>query len=279
MMYFHTNKDLGQNFLTETSIAQKIVDAASVGPSDLVIEIGPGKGALTFPLAAKALFVLAIEIDPRLCDALGPRLGDAPNVELRNADFLALNLQQEAADLRERFPQAGDLKLISNLPYSITTPVAKKVIENRSVIDRSVLTIQKEVARRFTAEPGSKQYGSITVFLTYHAEMEFLFVIPKEAFDPRPQVDGGVLSIVPRPRPAVDVSDETFFFRVTRVAFAQRRKMLKNSLLSLGLSAEAIDNALRDSRVRPTQRPERVSLHEFARLSEALLAASKEKIA
>jgi 16S rRNA (adenine1518-N6/adenine1519-N6)-dimethyltransferase len=279
MTYFHTNKDLGQNFLTETSIAEKIVGAASVRPSDLVIEIGPGKGALTFPLAAKASFVLAIEIDPRLCNALGPRIGDAPNVEVRNADFLALNLQEEAADLRKRFPQAGDLKVISNLPYSITTPVAKKIIENRAVIDRSVLTIQKEVARRFTAGPGSKQYGSITVFLTYYAEMEFLFAIPKEAFDPRPQVDGGVISISPRPRPAVDVSDEKFFFRVTRAAFAQRRKMLKNSLLSLGLSAEAIDGALRLSGLESTQRPERVSLQEFARLSEVLLAASKEKIA
>lgn len=268
-------KDLGQNLLVDMSVRDRIVAAASVMPSGIVIEIGPGKGALTFALAKKAVFLLAVEIDERFCDYLGQRLGDARNVEVRNADFLRLNLKEVVANLRERFPEAEAVKIVSNLPFYITTPIVTRIIENRSSIDCSVLTIQKEVAERFVADPGSKRYGAITLFLNYYAKVSILFLVPKEAFRPKPEVDGAVISIIPRVGPPVKVSDEPLFFRIIRAAFGQRRKMLKNSLLSLGFPQSAIELALRESGLNPELRPERISMKDFASLADALSATEK----
>lgn len=276
MSAIRTRKKLGQNLLIDSSVRDRIVSAASLTPSDIVIEIGPGTGALTFPLAKRTLFLLAVEVDRRFCGYLRERLGDAGNVEVRNADFLRLNLADEIAKLTERFPEARAVKVVSNLPFCITTPVITKLIENRSLFDLCVVTVQKEVAERFAADPGSKRYGAITLFLNYYARVKILFSISKEAFRPKPEVDGAVISIIPRRNPAVDVRDETFFFRVIRAVFGQRRKMLKNSLRSLGFPESGIDEALRQSRVRPSLRPERVSIEDFARLADALLAVSEK---
>jgi len=266
-------KNLGQNVLIEPSVGDKIVAAASVSSSDIVIEVGAGKGALTFPLAERALYLLAVEIDPRFCKYLRHALTDAENVEVRNADFLRMNLREEIAELRRRFPEATAVKIVSNLPFYITTPIITKIIEDRSLIDLSVVTVQKEVAERFTADPGTKRYGAITLFLKYYARLSLLFSVSREAFRPKPEVDCAVISITPRVKPAVAVKDEKLFFRAIRAAFGQRRKMLKNSLLSLGLPQSAIDNALQHSRLDPKLRPERISIEDFARLSEALSSA------
>jgi len=274
-----TRKDLGQNLLIDTSVRDKIVAAASLTPFDIVVEIGPGTGALTFPLAEKALFLLAVEIDRRFCSYLraAARLRHAGNVEVRNADFLRLNLPDEIAKLTQRFPQATAVKIVSNLPFYITTPTITKIVENRSLIHLSVVTVQKEVAERLTADPGSKRYGAITLFLNYYTRASFHFFVSKEAFRPKPEVDGAVISITPRAKPAVEVEDEKLFFKVIRAAFGQRRKMLKNSLRSLGLPQPAIDNALQQSGLDPGLRPERVSLQDFGMLSDALSAAAEEK--
>lgn len=273
MSSIRARKDLGQNFLIDARIRDKIVAAASVSPSDIVIEIGPGRGALTFPLAEEALFLLAVEIDERFCGYLRERLGHAAHVEVRNADFLRLNIEEEIASLRERFPQAKAVKIVSNLPFYITTPVITKIIESRSLIDLCLVTVQKEVAERFTADPGSKRYGAITLFLNYHAKLRILYPIPKEAFRPRPKVDGAVVSITPRGKPGVEVKDEKFFFRVIRAAFQQRRKMLRNSLRSLGLPETTLERAFEESDLESSLRPERLSMADFAKLSDSLWVA------
>jgi len=278
MSSIRTRKNLGQNILIDSSVRDKIVAAALgsvVAPSDIVIEIGPGEGALTFPLSERALFLLAVEIDKRFCRYLCQRLGEAGNVEVRNADFLRLNLRDEIANLKERFPQAKAVKIVSNLPFYITTPIITKIIENRSLLDLCVVTVQKEVAERFTAGPGSKRYAAITLFLSYYARVSILFSVSKEAFHPKPEVDGAVISLVPRARPAVEVRDEALFFRVIRAAFGQRRKMVKNSLRSLGFPESAINHALHESRLDPALRPERISIEDFAALADALSAASE----
>ncbi len=266
-------KDLGQNLLVDTSVRDRIVEAASVSPTDVVIEIGPGKGALTFSLARRALFLLAVEIDRRFCEYLRERLSDFPSVEVRHGNFLRMNLSEEVAKLRQRFPDATAVKTVSNLPFYITTPIVTKIVENRSSIDACVLTVQKEVAERFAAVPGTKRYGAITLFLNYYSKVSILFSVSKEAFRPRPEVDGAVISIVPRAEPGVRVKDERFFFRVVRAAFQQRRKMLKNSLLTLGFPQPTIEVALRESGLDPALRPERVHMNDFGRLADALSMA------
>ncbi len=276
MSAIRTRKNLGQNLLIDSSVRDMIVSAASLTPSDIVIEIGPGTGALTFPLAKRALFLLAVEVDRRFCDYLRQRLGDAGNVEVRNADFLRLNLPDEIEKLTERFAEARAVKIVSNLPFYITTPIITKLIENRSLFELCVVTVQKEVAERFAADPGSKRYGAVTLFLNYYARVKMLFSISKGAFRPKPEVDCAVISIVPRRKPGVKVRDETLFFRVIRAVFGQRRKMLKNSLRSLGLSESEIDEALRESCVGESLRPERISMEDFARLADAVLAVSEK---
>ncbi len=281
MSSIRTRKNLGQNLLIDASVRDKIVAAtlgSAVTASDIVIEIGPGDGVLTFPLSERALFLLAVEVDRRFCRYLRRRLGEAGNVEVRNADFLRLNLREEIANLKERFPEAGAVKIVSNLPFYITTPIITKIIENRSLIDLCVVTVQKEVAERFAAVPGSKRYGAITLFLSYYARVNILFSVSKEAFRPKPEVDGAVISLVPRARPAVEVKDETLFFRVIRAAFGQRRKMLKNSLRSLGIPESAINQALHEGGLDPALRPERISIEDFAALADALSAASEKEV-
>jgi len=268
-------KDLGQNLLVDMSVRDRIVEAASVSPADIVIEIGPGKGVLTFSLARRALFLLAVEIDRRFCDYLKEWMGDLPNAEVRHGDFLRMTLREEVEKLRQRFPNAAGVKIVSNVPFYITTPIVTKIVENRSSIDGCVLTVQKEVAERFAAEPGSKRYGAITLFLNYYAKVSILFHVSKEAFRPKPEVDAAVISIVPRTKPAVEVRDEEFFFRVVRAAFEQRRKMLKNSLLRLGFPQETMQLALRESGLDPSLRPERVSMKDFAGLADALWVAQR----
>ncbi|MDP2895633.1 MAG: 16S rRNA (adenine(1518)-N(6)/adenine(1519)-N(6))-dimethyltransferase RsmA [bacterium] len=271
-------KSLGQNFLMDRNVGDKIVAAASVSPTDIVIEIGPGKGALTSLIAGRALYLLAVEIDDRLCNYLQERLADAANVEVRRGDFLRLDLEAEIGALRQRFPQTSAVKIISNLPFYITTPIITRIIENRSLVDHAVVTVQKEVAARFTASPGSKRYGAITIFLNYYAQMTVLFDIPRKAFRPEPEVDGSVVSIVPRAEPAVKVSDEAFFFRTIRAGFQQRRKMLRNSLLSLGVGQEDLERALHEASLDPTLRPERLSMQDFARLADSLREVAQQKI-
>lgn len=246
-------KHLGQNFLFDTSILLDIIRSANLSDRDTVIEIGPGPGNLTRLLAERVNKVIAIELDPHLYSRLAEQLKDLDNVELVSGDAL-------------KFPyeQLGSFKVVSNIPYYITTPIIFRLIEVRSVLESMTLTIQKEVAERIVAGPGTKDYGVLSIMVQFRAEPELTFIIPKEAFRPVPKVDSAVIHMRLRREPAVSVPDESVFFRVVKTAFSQRRKTLSNSLKSL---SKDVKDILHRAGIDPQRRPETLTLEEFANLS------------
>ena len=246
-------KYLGQNFLYDCSVLQRIVQAAQLEPEDFVVEIGPGPGILTEMLAARAAKVLAIELDKNLFEKSKKELSDYNNVELIHADAL----EYPYRDLPE-------FKVVANIPYYITTPIIFKLLDTKKNLISMTLTVQKEVAERIVAKPGGKDYGVLSIMVQYDAKPDLIFVIPKESFRPVPKVDSAVVHMEILNRPTVYVEDEEMFFRVVKTAFSQRRKMLSNSLKNLrGDIKEWLDRAGIDS----NRRPETLSIEEFAKLS------------
>ncbi|MFQ6133042.1 MAG: 16S rRNA (adenine(1518)-N(6)/adenine(1519)-N(6))-dimethyltransferase RsmA [Armatimonadota bacterium] len=257
-------KRLGQHFLVDEGVGRDIVEAAGIGPQDCVLEIGPGAGALTELLAARARRVVAVEVDRGLAAALADH-AQSWGVELLHADFLELDLAETCAD--------GRWVLVGNLPYYITTPLLERAFEQAGRWRLAVVTVQEEVAERLLAEPGSRQYGALTLFARYHAEVEVVRRVPPQAFYPSP----GVHSTVLRLRfagPTVD-ADREALLAVTRGALAQRRKTVLNSLAGsgrIGLDREDLRAALADAGIEPGRRGETLSLEEFAALARALTA-------
>ena len=247
---------LGQNFLYDRSILEKIVSAADLTRDDTVVEIGPGPGTLTRVLSRNVKRVIAIELDERLCGKLGSELSDLANVELIRGDALKFP-----------FEQIGNFKVVANIPYYITTPVIFRLLEARQSLSTMTLTVQKEVAERVIASPGGKDYGVLSIMVQYLAEAELKFVIPREAFRPVPKVDSAVLHMKILDRPPVNVLDENTFHRVVRAAFSQRRKTLSNALKSFG---EGMREKIIASGIDPGRRPETLSMEEFARLADSL---------
>ncbi len=221
------SRRLGQNFLVDDNWAERIVAAVEPGPDDLVIEVGPGLGALTERLAQRAGRVRAVEVDRRLAAALRERLGHLPNLELVEGDILAVDLDRLAS---RQDPAGGPVKLASNLPYAITSPFLVRWLEAPIRWERAVLTLQAEVVDRLVAAPGSAAYGALTVFVAYHARVERLGTVPAGAFWPRPEVDSAVVRLWPHLRPPVAVADPEALFALVRAAFSQRRKRLANAL-------------------------------------------------
>ncbi len=269
---FQPNKRLGQHFLRDTGIVRKIIDQARLDPSDHVLEIGPGLGALTIPLAGLVHHVVAVEKDLRLAEMLQKRLAhdDISNVHLINDDILKLPF--------ERIPgrPAKKMKVIGNLPYNISTPFLERLVENRNLVSRAILMFQLELAKRLTACPGNKEFGAMTVLVQYHAHISPLLEVSKASFYPRPKVDSMVLELdfeKPHPRRA---EDEAKFKRVVKGAFAYRRKTLLNSLkrtLSPLTSHEILD-ALRKCAIDPGKRAETLNIDHFLCLTSALPAVS-----
>ncbi len=249
-------KHLGQNFLFDTSILKRIIDAARLSTDDTVVEIGPGPGTLTRLLAERAKKVIAIELDQGLCDRLRATLADYRNVEVIQGDALKFH-----------YEGVGPFKVVANIPYYITTPIIFRLLDAKKNLKSMTLTIQKEVAERIVAPPGKKDYGVLSIMVQYLARPEMQFVIPKEAFRPVPKVDSAVLHIEMRESRPVQVIDEKIFFRVVRTAFSQRRKTLSNSLKGL---AEEPKNVLTAAGIDPQRRPETLDLQEFARLADAI---------
>jgi 16S rRNA (adenine1518-N6/adenine1519-N6)-dimethyltransferase len=247
---------LGQNFLFDRSILEKIVSAAGVTKDDTVVEIGPGLGTLTRVLCRKAKRVVAIELDERLYEKLGADLTDLTNLELIHGDAL-------------KFPYEGigAFKAVANIPYYITTPIIFRLLEARKDLSTMTLTVQKEVAERIVAPPGGKDYGVLSIMVQYLANAELKFVIPKEAFRPVPKVDSALLHIQILDKPSVSVRDEKTFSRVVKTAFSHRRKTLANSLKSLG---DEMRGKLIACGIDPGRRPETLSMEEFARLADFL---------
>lgn len=268
---FSFKKSLGQNFLIDTNILKKIVSFANLEENSGAIEIGPGIGALTEQLARTSKKVVAFEIDQRLLPILNDTLSPYPNVKIIHNDVLEADV---AEVISEEFDEINDIMVVANLPYYVTTPIIMKLLEEHLPIRGIVCMLQKEVADRISAKPGTKDYGSLSIAVQYYTEAETVMIVPKTVFVPQPNVDSAVIRLTKRERPAVTVTDETFFFQVTRASFAQRRKTLLNNLTSQlpdgKQKKEDILQALSASGIDPARRGETLSLEEFGLLSNEL---------
>jgi 16S rRNA (adenine1518-N6/adenine1519-N6)-dimethyltransferase len=268
---FSFKKSLGQNFLIDTNILKKIVSFANLEENSGAIEIGPGIGALTEQLARTSKKVVAFEIDQRLLPILNDTLSPYPNVKIIHNDVLEADV---AEVITEEFNAINDIMVVANLPYYVTTPIIMKLLEEHLPIRGIVCMLQKEVADRISAKPGTKEYGSLSIAVQYYTEAETVMIVPKTVFVPQPNVDSAVIRLTKRKRPAVTVTDETFFFQVTRASFAQRRKTLLNNLTSQlpdgKQKKEDILQALSASGIDPARRGETLSLEEFGLLSNEL---------
>jgi 16S rRNA (adenine1518-N6/adenine1519-N6)-dimethyltransferase len=268
---FSFKKSLGQNFLIDTNILKKIVSFANLEENSGAIEIGPGIGALTEQLARTSKKVVAFEIDQRLLPILNDTLSPYPNIKIIHNDVLEADV---AEVITEEFNAINDIMVVANLPYYVTTPIIMKLLEEHLPIRGIVCMLQKEVADRISAKPGTKEYGSLSIAVQYYTEAETVMIVPKTVFVPQPNVDSAVIRLTVRERPAVTVTDETFFFQVTRASFAQRRKTLLNNLTSQlpdgKQKKEDILQALSASGIDPARRGETLSLKEFGLLSNEL---------
>jgi 16S rRNA (adenine1518-N6/adenine1519-N6)-dimethyltransferase len=264
-------KKWGQHFLTDGHVLNKILAAAAPGPDDCVLEIGPGLGALTQGLAAKAGHVLAVELDKGLAEVLSVQFHEhiqAKTLTLVSGDILKLDLPGLLSPHRQMC-----LKVVANLPYYITTPVILRLLESGLPFASVTVMVQKEVARRMSALPGTKEYGSLTLAIRYHAEAEIVANVPVNAFVPRPEVDSAVVCLRLLDEPPVAV-DKEFLFRVIHAAFGQRRKTLVNALFAAGLgeSKEILAESTKIIGLRPDIRGEALDIHQFAALAEVLAA-------
>lgn len=257
-------KHLGQNFLFDPSILLNIIRAADLSDNDTVIEIGPGPGRLTRLLAERVNKVIAIELDPYLYNKLTAELKNLNNIDLVLGDALKFP-----------FERLDCFKVVANIPYYITTPIIFRLIDARRSVESMTLTIQKEVAERIVAGPGTKAYGVLSIMVQFRAEPELMFIIPKEAFKPVPKVDSAVIHMRLRKQPAVSVQDEAFFATVVKTAFLQRRKTLSNSLKGF----MNIREILLQSGIDPQRRPETLNLAEFALLSDNIFTADRQRTA
>lgn len=271
---FTFKKSFGQNFLTDTNILQKIVDTAEIDKNVNVIEIGPGIGALTEFLAENAAEVMAFEIDERLVPILEDTLRDHDNIKVINEDVLKADLQTRVKEFKN--PNLP-IKVVANLPYYITTPILMHLIESKIPFAEFVVMTQKEVADRISAEPNTKAYGSLSIAVQYYMTAKVAFVVPRTVFVPAPNVDSAILKMTRREQPLVEVKDEDFFFRVSKISFVHRRKTLWNNLTShFGKSEEVkakLEQALENANIKPSIRGEALSIPDFARLSDALSEA------
>lgn len=274
---FSFKKSLGQNFLIDTNILNRIVDAAEVTESTGVIEIGPGIGALTEQLAKRAQKVVAFEIDQRLIPILKETLSSYPHVEVINEDVLKADVKQVVSG---KFQEGEDLAVVANLPYYVTTPILMKLLEENLPVRTIVVMVQKEVADRIAAGPGTKDYGSLSIAAQYYADADTAFTVPKTVFVPQPNVDSAILRLTIRDTPPVQVEDEAFFFEMVRASFAQRRKTLLNNMsrhFGEDLEKSEVEKVIQEAGIDPKRRGESLHMEEFAGLSSRFLRRLAEK--
>ncbi len=260
-------KRLGQNFLIDRNVLDRLLEAAHITPDSRIIEIGPGLGVVSRELAERAGKVVCIDIDSDMEPILREVLCGLPNAEVVIADFLKIDLDQF---LSER--GGGCWSVVANLPYYITTPIIIKLIESKTDFHSIILMVQREVAARLKASAGSADYGSITVFVQYHCEVASVMKVSRNVFYPIPDVDSELIRLDIRSVPAVDVADEQLFFVIVRAAFGKRRKTLLNSLSSsadLGWDRERAEAALSAAGIDSSRRGETLTLTEFASICSA----------
>ena len=259
-------KRFGQNFLIDEHVLNKIISGAEINKDDTVLEIGPGIGTLTQALCEAAGEVIAVEIDRDLIPILEKTLDSFKNVRIINEDILKLDLNEISQK---------PLKVVANLPYYITTPIIMGLFESGAPIESITVMVQKEVADRMKALPGGKDYGALSLAVQYYAEAKIIANVPQNCFIPRPNVGSAVIRLKAHKNPPVEVGDKEYMFSLIKAAFLQRRKTLSNALKnesSLGLSRDEVVNALKKMGLPEDVRGERLSLEEFAGLSDILKA-------
>jgi len=268
---FSFKKSLGQNFLIDTNILRNIVEHAGLTNESAAIEVGPGIGALTEQLAKVCKKVVAFEIDQRLLPILNDTLSPYSNTTIIHKDVMKANVKDV---IEEELSGIEDIMVVANLPYYVTTPIIMKILEEQLPIRGIVVMLQKEVADRIAAKPGTKDYGSLSIAIQFYTEAETVMVVPKTVFMPQPNVDSAVIRLIKRKEPLYPVISEDFFFKVTRGSFVQRRKTILNNLMTSLPNGkekkELIVAALTEAEIEPTRRGESLSIEEFARLSDAL---------
>lgn len=261
------SKKLGQNFLIKRGIVDEIVHAAELTPGEPVLEVGPGIGTLTQGLAQSGADVTAIELDRRLLEVLDTTLASYDNVRIVHGDVLKLDVPT----IMNHKP----FKVVANLPYYITTPIIMSLLESKLPIERLVVMVQKEVALRMVAKPGTKDYGALSVAVQYYTEPDIVLDVPPKSFLPAPAVTSSVIRCVLRDKPPVDVIDEKLFFRVVKAGFAQRRKTFANTMKTTGLSKDRIEELLAKANIDGQRRGETFTLQEFADVANAWEALIK----
>ena len=261
------SKKLGQNFLIKRGIVDEIVKAADLQAGEPVLEIGPGIGTLTQGLAQSGVHVTAIELDTRLLEVLDTTLAQYSNVTIVHGDVLKLDVPS----IMHHEP----FKVVANLPYYITTPIIMSLLESRLPIERLVVMVQKEVALRMVAKPGTKDYGALSVAVQYYTKPDIVLDVPPKSFLPAPAVTSSVIRCVLRDKPPVDVIDEKLFFRVVKAGFAQRRKTFANTMKTTGLSKDRIEELLAKANIDGQRRGETFTLQEFADVANAWVALIK----
>ena len=261
------SKKLGQNFLIKRGIVDEIVHAAELTVGEPVLEVGPGIGTLTQGLAQSGADVTAIELDRRLLEVLDTTLASYDNVRIIHGDVLKLDVPT----IMNHKP----FKVVANLPYYITTPIIMSLLESKLPIERLVVMVQKEVAVRMVAKPGTKDYGALSVAVQYYTEPDIVLDVPPKSFLPAPAVTSSVIRCVLRDKPPVDVIDEKLFFCVVKAGFAQRRKTFSNTMKTTGLTRDRIEELLAKANIDGQRRGETFTLQEFADVANAWAALIK----
>ena len=262
------NKNLGQNFLIDYDIVDAIINASQISKDDLIIEIGPGLGTLTKFLLEKAGKVIAVELDTKMVKILNDRFTDYKNFEIINADILKLDLN-EIIKINKEEKKFKNAKIVANLPYYITTPIIMNLLENNLDLESITIMIQKEVADRIVATPGSKMSGAITYSVHYYSIPESKKIVPNTSFVPMPQVDSEVINLKIRKEPVVNVKNVELFFKVIKASFMQRRKTLANALQNANI-IEKIKKILMKLNLDENIRGEKLTMQNFADLANII---------
>lgn len=259
---FGFKKKFGQNFIIDENVINSIVDKSEIDKETLVIEIGPGAGSLTYGLATKAKNVLCYEIDTTLKDILNSNLSDFSNVDVIYEDFLKVDVNNELKKY-----DYNKLYVVANLPYYITTPIILKLIEDKIPVDKIVVMVQKEVGDRFKAKPGTKDYGSLSIFLKYYFEVNKILDVSRNVFMPKPNVDSIVVEFK-KVNSKIDVKNEELFFKIVKESFTQKRKTLRNNLK--GYDLEKINEVLAKYGYDLSVRAEQLTIEVFADIANSL---------
>lgn len=273
---FRRADSLGQNFLVDRNIIEKIIDAAELTEGTLVIEIGPGMGALTQVAAEKAVKVIAVEIDRHLIPVLGEVVGHLDNVEIINQDILKTDINELIESEKKNFAtsdhEIDKVVILGNLPYYITTPIIMGILERQIEMDTMVIMMQKEVAERIVAEPGGKTYGALSIACQFFCETNYVTTVPRTVFQPQPKVDSAVLRLDKRTELPWEIGagGRKLFFEVVRAGFNRRRKTLLNALTALGIDKTELRSILDGAGVEPSRRAETLSIQEFANVANAI---------